>query len=152
MALYLEYSTSANCSPEHIWQKFQKLEEWAWWNPVISQARWLEGQPWQKGSRFLMELARPSRMTFRPVVLECTPPNKVGWVGKLPGFVGEHWFSFEEQPGGTTLLKQWENFSGIVPLLFTARRKKAIIDMYAAWFENLRAEAEKIAREERART
>ncbi len=152
MAIRLEYSLAAKCRPEHIWKKFEQLDQWAWWNRVITQSKWLEGQPWQKGSRFRMELSRPVSMKFEPVVLGCEPPHKVGWVGKARGIRGEHWFSFEPQPDGTTLMKTWEDFSGPSTLFFGNGRKQAVLKMYADWFEALKFEAERIAREEKARS
>jgi hypothetical protein len=152
MAFKLEYSTVAKCRPEHIWKFFSNLEQWSWWNRVLGNCRWLGGQPWQPGSRFHMELLRPRNMKFQPMILECTPPHKVGWVGRKPGFAGEHWFSFEEQPDGTTLMKQWENFSGFITIFFGDGIKKKTVDMYAAWFDALKFEAERLAREEKARS
>lgn len=150
MAIRLEYSTPAKCRPEHVWQKFQKLEEWAWWNPVIGQARWLQGARWEKGGRFEFRLIKPRAMTFKPVILESAPPQRLGWVGTAFGFKGEHWFSFEEQPNGTTQLKTWENMSGFMTLLIGAGTRQKLVAMYREWLEALKAEAEKIARGERA--
>lgn len=152
MAIRLEYSVTAKCKPEHVWRKFQKLEEWPWWNRVVGQARWLSGAPWQKGSQFHMETVYPRKMKFSPVVLEASAPNKVGWVGNGFGVRGEHWFSFETQPDGTTLLKTWEDFSGWITLFAGEGLKKSIRAMYRHWLEALKTEAEKIAREEHARS
>jgi len=152
MAFRLEYSTTAKCRPDHIWKKFEHVEQWAWWNRVLGPCRWMNGNPWQKGSRFHMELVKPRRMTFQPVILECSPPNKVGWVGKGSGMTGEHWFSFELQPDGTTLMKQWEDFSGFSTLFLGDGMKQAIVAMYQDWFEALKFEAERLAREESARS
>ncbi len=151
MAFTLEYSTVAKCRPEHVWQKFSKMEEWAWWNRVIGQARWLQGEPWQKGSRFLMELVRPKTMKFEPVITESNPPNKVCWRGNGSGLAGEHWFAFEQQPDGTTLMKTWENFSGFSAMFMGSGAKAKIVDAYKLWLDRLKEESEKIAREELAR-
>lgn len=150
MANRLEYSTSARCKPEHVWQKFEKLEEWAWWNPVIGQARWLEGRRWQQGGRFLFQLMRPRVMIFKPVIIESAPPHRLAWMGKVPGFKGEHYFSFEEQPDGTTVLRTWEVFSGFMTLFIGAGTRKKLLAMYRDWMEALKGEAEKIARAEQA--
>ena len=152
MATRLEYSVTAKCKPEHVWQKFHKLEEWPWWNRVIGQVRWLEGQPWQKGSRFLMEMVYPRKMSFKPRIVESAPPNKLAWVGKVNGVTGEHWFSFEAQADGTTVIKTWEDFSGLMTVFLTASIKKSIIATWANWLDALKTEAEKIAREELARS
>ena len=152
MATRLEYSVTAKCKPEHVWQKFQKMEEWPWWNRVVGRAKWLSGQPWQKGSQFLMDLVYPRKISFRPVIIESAPPNKVGWVGKTTGFTGEHWFSFEAQPDGTTLIKTWEDISGLVAALFGSGMKQSLVAMHKDWLESLKTEAEKMAREEMARS
>jgi hypothetical protein len=150
MAIRLEYSTSAKCSPQHVWQKFEKLEEWAWWNPVIGQARWLQGQRWQQGGRFLFQLMRPRLMTFKPVIIESAPPHRLAWVGTASGFKGEHWFSFEEQSDGSTMLKTWENMSGPLTLFFGKGTRNKIVGSYREWLEALKVEAEKVARAEQA--
>jgi len=152
MSIHLEHSITAKCRPEHVWKKFEALDQWAWWNKVILRTRWIKGPAWQKGSRFEMELARPKPMKFQPVIIECTPPTRVGWVGKARGLTGEHWFSFELQPDGNTLVKTWEEFSGISTLFLGSGTRQAIVKMYQDWLEALKFEAERIAREELARS
>jgi hypothetical protein len=151
MSINLEYSATAKCRPEHIWKVFEKLEQWAWWNPGIGRTKWTSGEPWQKGSHFDMELERPRRLKFDCEVLEPSIPNKVGWRGKGHMTIGEHWFSFEEQPSGTTLLKTWETLSGFGSMFIGKGMQQKTLDSYKLWFERLAAEAEKIAREELAR-
>lgn len=152
MGIRLEYSTTAKCRPDHIWEKFKDMEQWAWWNQVVGQAKWLEGEPWRKGSRFHLELVKPRALKFKAVILEADAPNKVAWVGKGSGVTGEHWFSFELQPDGTTLMKTWENFSGPGTLFFGNGMKSAVLKMYEDWFAALKFEAERLAREESARS
>jgi hypothetical protein len=150
--MHLEYSTIGKCKPRHVWQKFEKLEEWGWWNPVVGQTRWLEGERWQKGGRFSFQLMKPRVMNFKPVIIESAPPHRLAWVGGTPGFKGVHWFSFEEQPDGTTLLKTWEDSSGIVTLFFGAGMRNKLLAMHREWLEALKVEAEKIALEEHVRS
>ncbi len=150
MAVRLEYSATTKARPEHIWKAFEKLEQWAWWNPAIGKTKWTSGQPWQKGSHFDMQLERPFRKTFDCEVLDASPA-KVGWRGAGPLFRAEHWFSFEVQTDGTTLMKTWEDFSGLATMFFGSAMKGSIVGIYKIWFERLALEAEKIAREELAR-
>jgi hypothetical protein len=152
MPVTLEYSITAKCTPEQAWKKFGALEQWAWWNRVVGKTQWLEGQPWAQGSRFLLQLVRPRSVTFRPVVIESAPPSRIGWRGTSLLVTGKHWFSFEPQPDGTTLLKTWEEFSGPATMFWGNKTKSDIIEMYADWLGALKAEAEKIAREELARS
>src|SRR5579884_3543694 len=152
MSIKLEYSVTAKCNPEHAWQKFEKLEEWAWWNHVIGKTQWLSGGRWQEGGRFLFEMLRPRHMTFKPVIIKSAPPNQIAWVGKALGLSGEHWFSFEPQPDGTTLLKTWEIFSGPLTVVLGKSSQEKIVGMYKEWLTALKEEAEKIAREAYARS
>jgi len=153
MAIRLEHSVTAKCRPEHVWEKFKKLEEWSWWNACVGQAKWLEGEPWKKGSRFHVEVIRPRSLKVQPVILEVEAPATVAWEGKARGVSFEHWFRFELQPdGATTVLKTWEIFSGPGTLFLGESAKKDIVKMYADWLEALKAEAEKIAREQHAQS
>lgn len=151
MPIRLEYSITANCKPEHAWKKFEKLEEWPWWNHVIGKTQWLSGGRWQEGGRFTFEMLRPEHRAFKPVIIKSAPPNQIAWVGKAFGITGEHWFSFEPQTGDTTLLKTWEIFSGPLTMFIGAGSQKKIVDFFAAWLGALKEEAEKTAREARAR-
>jgi len=149
MAINLEYSATAKCRPEHIWKVFEKLEQWAWWNPAIGRTKWTSGQPWQKGSHFQMELERPKRLNFDCEVLDASPA-KVGWRGKGSMVTGEHWFSFEANGDGTAM-KTWETLSGFGSAFIGKGMREKTVDVYKVWLERLAAEAEKIAREEMAR-
>lgn len=150
MSIKLEYAATAKCRPEHIWKVFEKMEQWAWWNPSVTRSKWTSGQPWQKGSHFRMELERPRRMAFDCEVLEGSP-NKVGWRGKGGTVTGEHWFSFEENGDGTTKMKTWETLSGFGTMFIGKGMQEKTVDVYKVWLERLGAEAEKMAREEMAR-
>ena len=86
------------------------------------------------------------------LILEAAPPNRIGWVGKTTGFTGEHWFSFEAQADGTTLIKTWEDISGFMASLFGSGMRQSLLAMHKDWLEALKMEAEKIAREELARS
>ena len=151
MAVKFEASVVGKCRSEHVWQKLQELPQWGWWNPIVGQSRWLEGKPWEKGSRFFMELARPRRMAMKCEVLEAAPPGKVAWVGKGGGVSGEHWFAFEEQADGTTSIKTWETLTGLATVFLGGGMKAKIQRMHEEWLESMKNEAEKIAREETAR-
>ena len=150
MSIKLGYEATAKCRPEHIWKVFQKLEQWAWWNPSVARSKWTSGQPWQKGSHFLMELERPRRMAFDCEVLEGSE-STVAWRGKGNMVTGEHWFSFEQNGDGTTVMKTWETLSGFGAMFIGKGMQEKTVEVYKVWFERLAAEAEKLAREEMAK-
>lgn len=152
MAINLEYSVIARCTPEQAWKKFQKLEQWPWWNRVIGESEWLEGEPWKKGSRFSMQVVRPWSFSLRPEIIESAPPNKIGWRGSGALMTGENWFHFEQNENGNSLLRVSAEFSGIGTMFWGDKIKNDIIEMFAEWLGALKLEAEKIAREELAKS
>lgn len=146
MSIKVEHSVTAKCKPEHAWQKFQKIEEWPWWNRVIGQARWIDGQPWQTGSRMLLEIAYPKRMALKPAITENNAPRTIAWKGDNTSMR----FDFEPQSGGQTLLKAQAEFSGLKTVFGGGALRDAMQRMVTEWLDALKSEAEKIAREELA--
>lgn len=75
------------------------------------------------GNVITVKLAPPDArpMTFKPKVLQMTPPKKLRWLGNflIPGlFDGEHIFELIDNTNGTTTFVQRELFTGIlVPFL-----------------------------------
>ena len=143
--MYLEYATVVNCKPEHIWEAFCNVEEWPRWSSVIANTQWIEGEPWKAGSKFQMQILQPIPVTFRPEVIECRAPDYVHWIGKTTAITAEQWFSFEEQPDATTLMKTWQEFSGPASFMFGEGVKTAITNIYVDLFRSLKEEAEKRA-------
>jgi hypothetical protein len=140
----LDYAITARCRPEHVWQVFANIDRWPQWNPVIGKSHWLTGEQWQLGSRFFMEITQPRRISFKPEIVEIDPPRRIVWTGSAPGFKGTHGHEFVAQPDGTTLIKTWEEFSGLATIFFTKGMKKKLINMYAVWLNSLAAESEKL--------
>lgn len=141
----LEYSTVANCQPDHIWQAFQHVEEWPKWSSVIANTQWIEGEPWAKDSKFQMQILQPIPVTFRPRILEVSPPGYVHWIGETTAVNAEQWFSFEAQPDGTTLMKTWQEFTGPMSFMFGESVRTTITNIYVDLFRSLKEAAEKLA-------
>lgn len=141
----LEYSTVANCKPEYIWQAFQHVEQWPSWSSVIANTQWIEGEPWKPGSKFQMQILQPIPVMFRPEIIECREPDFAHWIGKTTALTAEQWFSFEEQPDGTTVMKTWQEFSGPASFMFGESVRTAITNIYVDLFRSLKEAAEKRA-------
>lgn len=149
MALRIEHSVTAKCRPEHAWQKFEKLEEWPWWNRVIGQAKWVDSSPaWKPGSRFILEIAYPKRLSMKPAVTENNTPRAIAWNGDGNSM---H-FRFEQQADGTTLLAAVAEFSGFKTLFGGSSLRDTMQIAINEWLTALKTEAELIAREELARS
>ncbi len=145
MSLRVEYSVTAACTPEQAWKAFDDLARWPSWNRSVSQARWLEGEPWQQGSRFYLEIVRPMELVLEPVITEAAPPNRIAWDGSGSLLSGENRFSFDSQPDGTTRLTLAGEFSGFGTLFWGDRLKSAVSGLFSEWLNALKAEAERIS-------
>lgn len=147
----VEHSVTAKCKPEHAWQKFQKVEEWPWWNRVIGQAKWTDGQPWQQGSRILLDLAYPKRYTLKGTVTKISTPNIVALKIEASGMSGSMCFNFASADSNTTLNATCE-LSGWKPALSGGSMEQDFRKAFDEWLGALKTEAEKSAREEFARS
>lgn len=149
MSVKIEHSVNAKCKPEHAWQKFQKLEEWPWWNRVIGQAKWVDSSSaWKPGSRFVLEIAYPKRLSMKPAITENSAPRAVAWNSEGNSM---H-FRFEPQADGTTLLAVVAEFSGFKTVFGGGSLRDSMQQALHEWLSALKSEAEIIAREEFARS
>jgi hypothetical protein len=151
MAIQLEHSTFGRCKPDHVWQHFQQIENWPASVPkVIGNAGWTEGQPWTKGSKFSMKLLQPMPMYVKPEIIECNAPQSVHWIAPGSAVTAKQWFSFEEQPDGTTKLTARQEFDGPMTFMFGETIQKQIRAMYVEWMDVLKGQAEATAQTESA--
>ena len=152
MAVKVEHSVTAKCRPEHAWQKFQKTEEWPWWNRVIGQAKWTGRQRWQQGSRMLLELAYPKRIALKTTVKESSAAQTVALTAEGSGMSGTIRFRFDALTDGNSTLNAECEFSGWKTALSGGSLEQDFRKAFEEWLGALKTEAEKIAREELARS
>lgn len=151
MSVRVQHSVSAKCKPEHAWQKFEKAEEWPWWNRVVGQAKW-DGPPWQKGSRLLLELSYPKRNSLKASVSESSPPRAIVFQVHGSGMSGTMRFAFTATDSSATTLSVECDFSGWKTALSGGSIQQDFRKAFDEWLDALKAEAEKIAREQFARS
>jgi hypothetical protein len=144
MAVKIEYSTVANCQPEHVWKIFSDTARWREWNSFISNVQWISGEPWQPGSQLLLELAQP-QFKLKAAVKESAAPNRLVWTGSAMGVAVNHFFEFTPQAGNGTLMKTWVELSGAAVFFLNEDMKKKGVGIFSKWFELLKSEAEKVA-------
>jgi len=107
-----------NATPFQVWQVLSDTANYPAWNSFIQK---FEGSL-LAGHRLRVTIAPDGKsgMEFAPTMLIAEPAKHAAWRGVLGVrglFDGEHHFELEAQEDGTTLFKQYEEFSGIlVPL------------------------------------
>src|SRR4051812_839120 len=102
MSVKLEYSTTASCSPEAVWQQFRQTDRWAQWTTYIQGARWISGEPWAVGSEIELSVAQPA-LKLKGTLTESKPPFVFVIKGGAMGINVEHEFGFVEQDGKTLM-------------------------------------------------
>jgi hypothetical protein len=73
----VEYSVTAQATPEELWGAFSDLSRLLG-RGIYSEATSTEGQPWQTGSRLRYVVVQPVQATVAAVVTLSEPPSKIG--------------------------------------------------------------------------
>ncbi len=126
------------------------------WRRLIDKARWCcfsdfcdedSTRPIAEGRIFIFGLRLLGLWTIPiPVrVITLRPGRELRWVGKIPGFRGEHYFELEPVPGdpGRTRLNHGELFSGPLGELYDRLFHTASEQSYAAFNVGLAMQAER---------
>jgi len=124
----IESEITINASVDRVWSVLMDFTAYPDWNAFIP---YLTGNP-VVGSKWKVTIHPPggSKMKFSPVCTRLEYGKYMQWKGNLfiPGlFDGQHNFSLMPIGEDKTLLKQFENFSGIlVPVLWKSLYKKTL--------------------------
>ncbi len=84
---------------------FSNWKRWHTFSNVYGTIEWVQGEPWQVGSRMNIEILQPIRTTIEHVITHCDPGEKVGWIDHALGIVIDQWVTFEPKNGSGTLVK-----------------------------------------------
>jgi hypothetical protein len=110
-------------SPEQSWQVLTDFSKYPQWNPYLTK---VEGilEPGEKISFTLVDanFAKPMDLSAR--VAGVTPNAELYWIGTaiIRGvYDTRHVFQLEGQADGTTLLRHFEEFRGLLPALLPER-------------------------------
>jgi uncharacterized protein YndB with AHSA1/START domain len=143
MSIKIDYSTTANCRPEHLWRVIEDLSRWPRFDPeAITSARWTHGEPWQPGSKFELRLQKPTGITLIPEVVHCEPPIILQIKAGGAGVKGEAVFVFKILPHGQTEMRTVQEFSGAPLFLLGDKIKRGVEMGVTELFGRLKAEAE----------
>ena len=97
----VEYSVTANATPEELWESFCDLTRLLG-RGIYSEAIWTEGQPWQIGSRLRYVVTYPVEATVSAVVTLSEPPSKVGLLNHALGITAQQLVTFTRIGKDTT--------------------------------------------------
>ena len=89
----VEHSVSVPVPVDVAFQAFQDLERLLH-RGIYDEASWIEGAPWQVGSRLRYVIVQPVRATVSAVVTSISPPRAVGLLNHGLGITAEQNVAF----------------------------------------------------------
>jgi len=97
----VEYSVTVPVPVDAAFQAFQDLERLLH-RGIYDEASWVEGKPWQVGSRLRYVIVQPVRATVSAVVTSISPPRAISLINHGLGVTGEQNITFgPDLKGGT---------------------------------------------------
>ena len=107
----IEYSVSARTSPEQLWEAFCDLTRLLN-RGTYTDATWIEGQPWEVGSRVRYTLEKPLAAVILSVITSVDPPRRVSIINHSLGITADQIVTFYAFPSGTTRVTMMIEFVG----------------------------------------
>jgi len=141
MEVRMKYQTLAKCHPEDIWHVFSQLEQWHTWTDIFGNAGWVQGQPWQPGSRFFLELLYPRELDLEVMVVKCHPPNEVVLLPHGSGYAAQQWIQFAKNGFNGSIIRTEEHFVGSERFK-EPEVQQQLMQMFERWFKPLAAQCE----------
>jgi hypothetical protein len=104
-----------NAPPETVWRILTDFNRYPDWNPFI---RSVSGNI-EEGKRINVTLTTKNGrdMGFKPMVMKFSRNSEFRWLGKIPGFHGEHVFEIKTIGRNRVKFVQREEFTGFLTLI-----------------------------------
>ena len=141
----VSYSVETKAGPDLAWEVFSDWTLWPQFSDQVGELHWVEGEPWQKGSRLRIEILHPVHIHVDHVITACVPAKRVGWIDHGIGTTLEQWAYFEPLSSGGTRVHTWAEFTGIASVVAGQPIKKLIRHFTETWYENYRRECDRRA-------
>ncbi len=107
----VEYSVTVPVSVDAAFQAFKDLERLLH-RGIYDEAAWIEGKPWQVGSRLRYVVVQPVPATISAVVTSISPPRAVSLLNHALGVTAEQNVSFGPDLKGGTRVRVTMDFVG----------------------------------------
>jgi hypothetical protein len=104
MLPHFEYSVSIPVSVDAAFQAFQNLDRLLH-RGIYLEASWIQGKPWEVGSRLRYIVIKPIKATIFAVVSSLTPPRAVSLLNHALGVIADQQVYFGPDPKGGTRVR-----------------------------------------------
>jgi hypothetical protein len=119
----VEYSITVPVPVDAAFRAFLNLERLLH-RGIYDEASWVEGAPWQVGSRVRYVMSQPVRTTVSGVVNSISPPRAISLLNHALGITAEQHVSFGPDLKGGTRVRMTMDLIGTSPEL----SDKAVVD------------------------
>src|ERR1700731_1436180 len=102
-----QYSVTTKASARGAWEVFSDWRKWNSFANIYGEVKWLEGEPWNVGSRMEIEVLRPVEVVIDHLIICCEPAREIGWIDKALGITIAQWVEFEKEGVERTRVNTW---------------------------------------------
>jgi hypothetical protein len=95
-----QYSVEIQSTPAEVWREFSDIHRLDG-KGTYRDAQWTSGEPWAKGSRLVIHMARPFPITVTSVVSNCEPPYRAELINHCIGLTTSEWVTIDPFGSGT---------------------------------------------------
>jgi len=141
MGMHFERTIVINAIPQAVWDAFADVSQWHIWSGAVTEAAWISGEPWQKGSR-LKVAYKLMPLKVESVIEECAPPERVSLSGGTMGITAVSSFTFIAQPDGKTLITASQDLEGGALAMFGDSIRPPLEKTLDLWVNGLKAKLE----------
>lgn len=143
MKRVIKASIDIQVPPEKVWEALMDFPRYSEWSKYLLS---IEGRAVPGSYLYVTQIAENgSTREFKCMVLQATPPRSLRWMEHLwvPGLLDrEHEFALEYQFGGHTRVRQAEECSGLLMLLFGRWVEQPVESDFAAFNRALKKRSE----------
>jgi hypothetical protein len=139
-----DFQVVLNCPLETVFSIYSDVDRWRNRN-LFGDIRWVQGKPWEEGSRLRIETRIPIRSTIDQVVQHCTPNESVSYLSHVFGMTCETRVIFTAVSAHQTAINIVMHLVGTTSRSLGFALAPAITNATKGFFEELRKECEAAA-------
>lgn len=132
------FSLTTKADRRRVWETYLNLENWREFSNIYGKMKWTHGQPWTVGSRLQIEVLHPVEGTVEHSIIVCIPGRQIGWADSGLGFTIAQWVSFDDEPGGGTVIQTAGEISHGDLIIAGETLEDRVKAFKETWYENFR--------------
>ena len=133
-----QYTVKTQASPMQAWEIYSNWRLWPRFANIYGELAWIEGRPWEVGSRLSVELLKPVHTTIDHLIICCEPAKELGWIDRCQGMTMSQWVEFTPLMNGGTKIHTWGDMTSPDMRVGAKTAKELLASFLETWYENYR--------------